>query len=317
MNSGVTGANLKRRITKIVTESLPDKLIRCRKIMLGACGAALSIGLLMFGFVEAHGDATRPQQMAGRPALSFEVASIKVSDCKCGRLSIGFHSDQFGTVGTTLKSLIDYAYDLQSPQVLGGPSWVDSIKYDINAKIDDSEARQKIPAEQQTDQVRWMLQSLLADRFQLRVSHKEKKAPVYALVVSRNGPKLTPWTDPRQKGARIQGRQGDISASDASISFLIRFLSQQPEFASYMITDETGLKGTYGFRLRWVPERLAQSSSETNDGRSPEQVDTDLPDSAGPSLVVAIQKQLGLKLESRKVPLDVLVIDHVEKPSVN
>lgn len=301
----------------MISQRVAGKLSLNRRFLL----VAISIAAIAAPVASrpANAPRIRVQSSAASPALSFEVASIKLSSPGGDRRSIGFSPDRFTTIGATAKSLIQFAYNVQSSsQISGGPTWINSEKYDIDAKIDDSqvEGLQKLPVEQRADQVRLMVQSLLADRFKLKVSRTTKELPVYALVVLKNGPKLIHGTA-GPKGIRVSGSKGNLRGTNATISLLMRVLSTLPELEGRVILDETGLKDNYDFTLQWTPESLAPPLSNGTAGSSPLPVNALPPDSSGPSIFTAIQEQLGLKLESRKGPVQILVIDDVERPSEN
>jgi len=233
-------------------------------------------------------------------------------------------------VGMPLRELIRFAYDLKSDaQLTGEPSWVNSDRFDIEAKDDEAQAQvsSKLPPPEIAKQMRLMVQSLLADRFGLKVSHATKELPVYALVVARGGPRLTPTTAPPiappgdlppgsdsakkpfNRGIMMKGN-GDLTGMAAPIAMLADVLSRQPELGNRLVQDKTGLTGDYDWTLKWTPASMDSSSSA--DGAAPPAGDP-----STPSLFTALQEQLGLKLESTKGPVDGLVIDHVEKPSAN
>jgi uncharacterized protein (TIGR03435 family) len=235
---------------------------------------------------------------------------------------------KFSVVGMPLSELIRFAYDLKSDaQLTGGPAWINSDRFDIEAKEDEAHAQasNKLPPPEMGKQMRQMLQSLLADRFGLKVSHATKEMPVYALVIAKGGPKLTPTTTPPMvppadqppgddnakksfnRGIRMQGN-GDLTGMAATIAFLADVLSRQPELGNRLVEDKTGLTGEYDWTLKWTP--TAMDSSSSADGAA-------AADSSTPSLFTAVQEQLGLKLEPQKGTVDILVIDHVEQPSAN
>ena len=260
------------------------------------------------------------------PLPSFEVASIKPNRSEDLRKMVSFQSGRYTMIGLTTKLLISVAYGLEDFQVAGGPSWISSDRYDVNAKVEDSVAAewQKLPPHQRQEQLGAMLQSLLADRFKLKVSHTAKDVPIYALVVAKNGPKLQEAKpgdnypngienpDGRRAGVRRMWA-GGIIAQGIPLASLAELLSRQ---LGRTVTDQTGLKGNYDFKLQWTPDQMPAAmprGSVANSG-------TDAfpsPESSGPSLFTAIQEQLGLKLESHKGRVDVLVIDHIERPSEN
>ena len=235
---------------------------------------------------------------------SFDVASIHINNTETD----GHHhiisdptESRFRTVNLALRDLIQFAYGVPDSQILGGPIWLDSVMFDIDAKSDpavDAELRAR-PTEQARHQKQLMVQALLADRFQLRVHQETRQLPVYALVVAKDGPKFKP--------SQINGTTIDtgrarlhIAGSDDTISIFARELAQ---VLGRVVVNQTGLSGRYDLTLRWTPDDAAASASSS----------PDIP----PDIFTAIQEQLGLKLESTKGPVPVLVIDSVEKPSPN
>jgi uncharacterized protein (TIGR03435 family) len=231
----------------------------------------------------------------------FEVASIKPSrPDEPGR---GFHTQgqQFTTTNTSLSDLITWAYDLPARQISGGPAWMGSEKYDLLAEF-GGEGK---PNEQQK---KIMLQKLMADRFQL-VFHREKQElSVYAIVVGKTGPKLTPSTgDPNGTPGLIDQGLGVLSVRNATMA---DFASHMQGVLDRQMVDQTGLTGKYDFMLKWTPDESqyggrVKPPAPTEDSTAP------------PDLFTAIQEQIGLRLESTKAPVDVLVIDHADHPSPN
>jgi len=263
---------------------------------------------------------------------SFEVASIKLNRGDNNGQFLHFLNDpgRFNRSNITAKALIEFAYHVRPFQISGGPSWINSARYDIQAKVDDSVASQleKLPQEERMEQFRLMLRSLLADRFELKLIHQTKVMPVYALVVAKGGAKLNPTTvdltQPPSPNATAQ-RPGAMMTMSVDgpeklrvramrITNLADFLGGQPDLGGRLVLDETGLKGHYDFTLEWAPEASAPilgDSTAQNTSNRP------LLNVSGPSLFTAIQEQLGLKLEPQKGPVEILVIDHIERPSEN
>jgi uncharacterized protein (TIGR03435 family) len=240
--------------------------------------------------------AQAPASDAPRP--SFEVASVKVN--KSGNSSSGSSTQPGGRLtvtNETLRDLIRDAYVLQDFQVVGGPGWTSDDRFDIAAKAEGNA---------DADQTRLMPRSLLAERFHLVVHDETKDMPVYALVRARAdgklGPSLTvsdvdcdgPAPRPRPCGSHISmGPKGaTIVAVSSTMARLATSLSSQ---LHRIVLDRTGLAGGFDVDLRWTPEQAAGTS--------------------GPSLFTAVQEQLGLKLESTRGPVDVVVIDRVEQPT--
>jgi uncharacterized protein (TIGR03435 family) len=285
---------------------------------------------LVLGLVNAPHIDAQSTLMTTTPLPSFEVASIKPNRSEDLRKMVSFQSGRYTLTGLTTKLLITVAYDLEDFQVSGGPSWISSDRYDVNAKVEDSVAAewQKLPPNQRAEQLRVMLQSLLADRFELKVSHTSKDLPIYALVVAKNGPKLQEAkpSDTYPNGikgldGRPEGRAGvmrmwagGILGQGISLASLAELLSRQ---LSRTVTDQTGLKGEYDIKLQWTPDQMSAAIplGPVGDNSRPDALPP--PDSTGPSIYTAIQEQLGLRLESTKGPVEVLVIDHVERPSEN
>jgi uncharacterized protein (TIGR03435 family) len=270
------------------------------------------------------------QQPETAPRESFEVASVKPnkSGDRAVRIMIA-PGGRFRANNVTLKMLIGMAYRVQPFQISGDSGWMDSDRFDIEAKPPEGFAQPPMnpedPAFQRADEVRRrMVQSLLADRFHLQVHRETKEMPVYALVIGKNGSKLKPSAPPPPDadapgpkgpmgpGRRFQGMRmgrGELEAQSAAVAFLAQSLSNA---LGRTVIDETGLKGTFDFTLKWTPDE-----SQGPMMRPPGEAAAPPPDASGPDIFTAIQEQLGLKLESKKGPVDILVIDHAEPPSAN
>jgi uncharacterized protein (TIGR03435 family) len=155
-----------------------------------------------------------------------------------------------------------------------------------------------------------MVRALLEDRFQLKVHRETKEMPVYALVAAKDGPKLSVAADTSVHGGRTP--PGAWNLKNVGTADLVKYLSQQ---LSRTVIDETGLSGHYDVKLEWKPER-GEGGPEAL-GLPPAFDTASPPASTGRSIFTAIQEQLGLKLESTKGPVEMVVIDHAEKPSAN
>jgi uncharacterized protein (TIGR03435 family) len=225
---------------------------------------------------------------------AFEVASVKPADLAATR-GIDFRISSGGflhTTNVTVVNLIDQAYSLKHYQLADGPGWLRSDRFDIEAKAQGDPSRAQILA---------MLQTLLADRFQLRVHREDREQSIYALVAAKRGPKLIePKEDDLPPSVRIsftgspfEKKTYVLSGHKASLAMLAENLGE----AQRPVLDRTGIPGVFDFRLEFAA-----------DESKPEY---------GPSLFTAIQEQLGLKLESAKGQVLTLVVDHVEKPFSN
>ena len=205
--------------------------------------------------------------------------------------------------------LIESAYNLpvDSKRVVGGPDWLrQDIQYEIQAKIEDSlfAAMQKMAPAQQREQVDLMEQSLLAERFKLRVHFETREMPVYDLVVAKGGPKLTPAKEgvPTKLGMVNNEQGAEMVATSVTLDQLVHAPFFKP--GGREVVDQTGLKGAYDFTLKSGAEQISTSQTGQEGGDVP-------------SLFTAIQEQLGLKLIPSKSQVEVIVIDHIEKPSAH
>jgi uncharacterized protein (TIGR03435 family) len=221
-------------------------------------------------------------------AQSFEVASIKPAspEIRFPRWSMTPESGRLNTI-TTLNGLIMFAYDIRMDfQLSGGPAWAGTEKYELVAKAAK-------PAS--TDELRLMLQTLLADRFKLNVRQETKDLPVLALVVGNKGPKLQPTKVTNDADSEIRVSSGHMVGHGAKMDNLA---NQLIGATNRLVLDRTNLTGAYDFTLDWTRE--------------------DQPDAGEkPTIFTAVQEQLGLKLESVKAPVAVMVINHVERPAAN
>jgi uncharacterized protein (TIGR03435 family) len=239
----------------------------------------------------------------------FEAASIKpAAPMGMGMMRVGISMLPGGRVsmsGVTLRLLIEQAYGVKDYQIVGGPSWLGSERYDITAKPEESATQ---------DQVKIMIQALLKDRFKLQFHRETKELPTYALVVAKGGPKMhvsevVAGSD-GQKGQRVNmmGR-GNITAEGASMSVLANLLGQR---LGKPVFDKTELTANYDLKLDWSPEEGPQGMMKGPAGDGPS-----ASDNTGASIFTALQEQLGLKLESTKGPVEIMVIERAEKASEN
>jgi uncharacterized protein (TIGR03435 family) len=242
---------------------------------------------LIYPFVSAFISMLLIATQAGA-APEFEVATLKQSPPPAGDaidINLGtVHNGRLTLANATLSECVRYAYNIVSDELVAGPDWIKSraVRFDIVAQA---------PPGNNDDQFRQMLQTLLADRLKLTLHHEPKPLSYLALVRGTSGPRLLPA---KSSGSNTN-RGGRILANRMSMPALAMLLSR---FERQIVVDMTGLGGSYEFKLEWTPH--------DPNGAAIDSV-------TGPSIFTAVQEQLGLKLESRKGPLDVLVIDHAEK----
>jgi len=251
----------------------------------------------------------------------FEVVSIKQNKSDNGMIRVMTKPDGYSATNISLKMLLQAAYGIREDLISGVPSWADSVRYDIDAKVagPDVDDLKKLSNEQR----RSMLQPLLADRFKLQVHTETKQLPVFELVLAKGGSKLKEATpgdtypsgfkgpDGVAHGGMMRMGHGELTGQALPISSLANMLSQQLQ---HTVIDKTGLTGKYDFTLQWTPEEGSDPMFKGADGGSRAEP---APDASGPSLFTALQEQLGLKLQSTKGPVETLLVDHVEMPTEN
>ena len=299
-----------------MTEDVVSKRDFSRKPLLAVAGfAAVAVPVMSGLLLATHSRAESRVQNTSASALQYEVASIKPNKYSSHMLGLGFWIERFTATGVTLQGLIREAYEVEDNQISGAPPWLDSERYDIEAKADKSVADelQKLSFDQRLVEYRRMLQALLGDRFQLTLHRETKELPVYALVIAKKGPKLQETHPGDNDSTGMTFGRGLLKGEGVPIALLVRHLSQQR--LGRPVLDKSGLTGKYDFTLQWTPEenRAPMFKGTRDGGQGPDSP----PDSSGPSIFTAIQEQLGLRLESQKGPVEVLVIDHVERPSEN
>ncbi len=308
--AGMTGADLKKRIEAIMTDRVSVPLTLARKMLLTAAGVLAVAGPVVIGIIHVSPTQAQPA------ALRFEVATIKPCDPNQQEAMMRMiPGGGLEISGLPLKQIVAFAYDVRSFQVDGGPSWINSDKYNITAKAGESESPvefRKLTEEQRDrlgEQVRQRLQSLLAERFQLTLQHSTKEMNVYALMIAKGGHKLQPPEQGKDGRQGVTGRKGEIQVNDIALPIVAHFFSNQ---LGRPVIDKTGLTGHFNFKLNWTPNsgpNLPPGSETPSANASPS--------TTGPSLFTALQEQAGLKLESQKAPVEIIMIERAEKPSAN
>lgn len=304
----------------------------------GILAAILVIGMLAAPMLRAQTNANSQTKPASSP--SFEVVSIKPDHSEARPVQM-VNRDPGRLVGSaTVKTLICFAFHVRDFQVSGGPSWIDTERFAIDAKVEDSMAEQlrKLPLEQQAEQMSLMVRSMLVGRFGLEARSETKDLPVFALTIAKGGPKLAesaaaptgapvnpapvPVTPGRGGGSLIQmpgsvmirmgsGGQMMMTGKSASLGKLVDMLNRQVDRP---IVDQTGLAGTYEFAMQWTYDPTITGAQLPSGGEPPDAIPAA---PSGTSIFSAIQEQLGLKLESTKAPYQVIVINRVERPTPN
>jgi bla regulator protein blaR1 len=263
---------------------------------------------------------------AAASTATFEVASVKANKSGDGRVMISMPpTGRYTATNVPLRLLLQQSYELQPFQIVGGPNWISSDRFDIVGKAPDGFT---------PDQLRPMVRALLADRFKLKSHLETREMPIYELVLARAdgklGPNLTPSKSdckavmaqrrggpppaPPQPGQTPECSMmlgaGNLNAGGMEIAQLARSLGP---LVNRIVNDKTGLKGEYDFQLTFSPD--GRGGFPGIPGGPPAGIDAPAADPNRPSLFTALQEQLGLKLDSQRGPVEVLVIDSVEQPT--
>lgn len=308
--SGITGADLKKRVARIMTGGVGRGLGLRGRVMLVLASCIAIAAPVMSGLVrgtnalaqpawvdkplQAQAATEREQLMAADANPGFLVATIKASDPNSPRQGWSFESEghHITCFNATLDDIVRMAYGIHPKQVVGAPEWFNKDRFDISGIPD-------LPGVPNLKQVQHMYRELLADRFHMVIHRETREMPVYAITVAEGGPSFK-VADPNENtnagnsggGGQRTMRFTNMSMPDFALN--LSFYEDRP------VIDETSLPGRYDFTLRWTYDLDRAGDADTP-----------------PSIFTAMKEQLGLKLEATKGPAEVLVIDHVEKPSPN
>ncbi|MGH9605906.1 MAG: TIGR03435 family protein [Terracidiphilus sp.] len=330
---------------------MTERKLRLRKLDVGALTiAALSLALAATALhaqasANAGGGAAQSQTAQPQPQTApaqlpkFDVASVKAHKPEGMMMRAGMRltPDGVSISGLPLSMLLHEAFELPEDRILNEPDWVNSARYDIEAKVDPADAPklEKLTPKERME----MLLPLLEDRFGLKFHHETKVLEVYALVVAKGGPKLKATGDKSDEGAdaaplplggasgnggvklprsatmmRISPEGMTMEGRDATAEQLAQAIATQ---LGSTVVNETGLKDKYDYTLTFAPEMggrmmgMPAPPPGAGDSGAPP------PPPQGPSIFSAVEEQLGLKLEAKKQPVDVIVIDDIEQPSAN
>jgi len=287
--AGVTGADLKKRVREILLRKSSARMTWGRKALLAGAGLVVICVPLLVGVVQAQGP------------LAFDVVSIRPSSPD--EKYQNFNIQSGGGIKVTnfpVRSLIEIAYKLRESQLIGAPDWIGKTHYDILARMDTPDSPADISklseSERKEMEARLALrtQSILTDRFQFKFHRETREMPILALTVAKGGLKVQPQEPATSAPRHMWMRKGQISSLGMPMSQLADSLSR---LLSRTVVDETGIAGEFEYKLEWA---------QIGD-----------PDASGPTIYTALQEQLGLKLESKKGPVEVVVVDGIEKPTEN
>lgn len=270
---------------------------RGRNTLLGVSTAAsLVAALTSWGYAR--------QEATAKPPLVFDVASVKPTpaDERRGIVHPMAANQGYEVIGAPLRTIMTVAYTVTDRQISGGPDWVNTDRWNIEAK-----------AERQgtSDELHDALARLLEDRFQLKLRREVRELPAYVLTVEKKGVRM-PLHDAADLkhdpiGGRFQDGELHLSGQNVAMNYFAFFLSRA---LPLNVVDKTGLTDRYDVEFHYVPERPGNDGGGASGGAPP-------PAPNGPDLFTALREQLGLRLEKGKAPVQDLIIEHVEKPSAN
>jgi uncharacterized protein (TIGR03435 family) len=330
--AGVGGADVKARIDAILTRRMGLRLTTPKRFVLTAVAALSLLVPILTGAIEAAAFAAGQLRdpligPAIDPESRFEVASIKLSD-PSAQLRLGMTPGRLDLVGVPLRVLVALVFPLGQGRVFGWPDGMDAERYTISAKMPDGAS---IAARQVA------IRNLLKDRFKL-VRHQEtRELPIYNLVLARSDGRLGPalkessaecqaaakeYVEAARRGAPAQAPPaavarcvlsepgiGTLGLKGQAIGSVVTLL---PQFVDRQVIDRTGLTGLYDLTLKWTPEPASGTTVLGLPPSSPPPADPD-----APNIFTAVQEQLGLKLENGRGPVEVVVIDRLEKPTLD
>ena len=297
--AGVAGANLRSRIESILARRVGHRLSGGKKLLLACAGfAALAVPL---GIGMLNAPRLRAQE---QPRLKFEVASVKPNKSH-GLWRNGLNGNRFTMTNAPLLRMIQVAYNVPDFQITGGPSWIHSDAFDLEGRAADGVS---LTAEL----VRPMLQSLLEDRFGLKIHRETKELPAYELRVVKGGIKFKEGVCAGQPGPDNPCGGTRLATRGMMMGREVEMAGVTATFTSYLsrtVIDKTGLTGKYNIDLTWTPDET-MPHGPGDAGQPPT-------DPNGPSFFSALQEQLGLRLDSVKAPAQMVVIDEAKAPAGN
>jgi uncharacterized protein (TIGR03435 family) len=244
-----------------------------------------------------------PKPMPADAKPKFDVGTVKPSDPNRPGKLFTVRGRHVMTINTNVSDLITFAYGLHPKQIVDGPAWLTTEKYDIDGVPD-------VEGQPSSAQLKMVIQSVLTDRFKLTFHHDQRELAVYELTVAKSGPKMTVTADkPSDHRNFLFSKLGDLHVTNSTMKDFCD--GMQAAVMDKPMVDHSGLTDRYDFELKWTADdtQFAQMGA-----RIPPPTDDP---NAPPSLYTALQEQLGLKLDATKAMTDVMVVDHIERPSAN
>jgi bla regulator protein BlaR1 len=331
--AGVTGSDLKKRIANIMNKSIVRKLNFGKKLLLSAAGVAAIALPIVFGLAKpAHSQSQSSSQDMAAKTFSFshgyQQVSITPGESGNGIIQTRtvFRPDSLMAKNQDLQDLLKLAYGVQTSQISGGPDWLSTARFNIEAKLDESTVAElkKLSPEQQKMERDLMFQNLLADQFKVALHRESRLLPGYALVIAKNGPKVQASKPGDTYPNGIKGADG-LPAGPHKFNFGPEGVIVQALPMSFVannlaihlgepVVDRTGLTGDYDFTMQFSPRGETAAKSNEQTGTKTTTMPVSSISAHNAAIVAAVEDQLGLKLDPQTIPLPVLIIDRAEKP---
>lgn len=330
--AGVTGSDLKKRIANIMNKSIVHKLNFGKKLLLSTLGVAAIALPIVFGLARPAQSSTQnaPPNPAALTA-GYQHISVTPGETANGIIHsrILFKPDGLMTKNQTLQELLKLAYGVQASQISGGPDWLTTATFNIEATLNDATVAElkKLSPEQQKMERDLMFQSLLADQFKVALHRESRLLPGYALVIAKNGPKVQPAKPGDTYPNGIKGLDG-LPAGPHKFNFgpegvIVQALPMSfvsSSLATHLgqpVVDRTGLTGDYDFTMKFSAGGETATQNHDQTGAKITTIPVSSISAHNAALIAAVEEQLGLKLDPQTIPLPVLVIDRAEKPAAN
>jgi bla regulator protein blaR1 len=291
-----------------------ERAMKRHPILSSAILAALAFVVLSSASAQSSAPQTVSPDDPKFSAFVYDVVSIKPYQDPPNATSSSVYSkdlpDGFSMHNSPLTVIIGQAYRTEHSKIAGAPDWLNRERFDIEAKMDPevADALQKLSAADQKLARQHMLRVLARDYLKLAFHMETSEVPIYNLVVGKNGAKLKPPADPNTPGGVRMSGAGSAAIMDGKNTTLRSILGTLSLTLGRPVYDMTGLTGNFDFTVKFTPERPGTASPSVDSNPLPEEA---------PTITIAIEEQLGLKLVSGKGPMDVIVIDHLERPAVN
>ena len=332
--AGVTGSDLKKRIANIMNKNIVRKMNFGKRLLLSAVGVAAIALPIVFGLAKPAHSQSASENMGSKTfafTRGYERVSVTPGDSGDGVIQtrIIFTPDSLRAKNLTLQDLLKLAYGVQASQISGGPDWLATALFNVDAKLDESTVAElkKLSPEQQKMERDLMFQNLLADQFKVALHRESRLLPAQVLVIAKNGPKIQPSKPGDTYPNGIKSPDGlpagphkfnfgsdGVIVQALPMSFVTNNLAMH---LSQPVVDRTGLTGDYDFTLRFSPRTQTTVHNNEQTGAKETTMPVTSISAHNAALLQAIEEQLGLKLDPQTIPLPVLVIDRAEKPAAN